>query len=394
MSSAWQIAMEWLQTHFGAACHVCNSITFFSVSPDKGVAFRYCRPAVALNVVTAAVVSVVACRFTMSYAYPTPICDEGELKALAAMFKGNETAASAFCDKLGTRVGGVEEGLNTFFLTVMGALVFVMHAGFAMVRVDGSKLQICANAAACSCHFSLPAFKVVPRASSSWAIQHRHRQPSGSSCYPCGMCPANGVGWPGSLLLVSTIFTQYTGAAGFYPAVVCWCHPVQEHHEHSSADHSGRCSVRNLLVPDWVSLAFPLFSCKLSSSAAKAVGCCPHTAFLGVLASGLQSCAQACEAYQTTCTLWLDVVYMCIHAHSLDPAGAAPYAPVFVPCLQLRYCLGRCKQRQRLPVYGWLCHGWLERLNNSFGSQGALERLVLPVGLRCHCHHHPCWRRC
>lgn len=68
----------------------------------------------------------------MSYSYPTAICDEGELKALTAMFK-NATAASAFCDKMSTRVGGVEEGLNTFFLTINGALVFVMHAGFAML---------------------------------------------------------------------------------------------------------------------------------------------------------------------------------------------------------------------------------------------------------------------
>lgn len=61
------------------------------------------------------------------------MCDEGELAALASMFKGNETAATAFCDKLGNRVTGIEEGLNTFFLTIMGALVFIMHAGFAMV---------------------------------------------------------------------------------------------------------------------------------------------------------------------------------------------------------------------------------------------------------------------
>jgi tetrahydromethanopterin S-methyltransferase subunit E len=61
------------------------------------------------------------------------ICDEGELAALASMFKGNETAATAFCEKLGKRVTGIEEGMNTFFLTVMGALVFIMHAGFAMV---------------------------------------------------------------------------------------------------------------------------------------------------------------------------------------------------------------------------------------------------------------------
>lgn len=73
----------------------------------------------------------------------TPICDEGELKALASMFKGNTTAATAFCDKLGKRVTGIEEGLNTFFLTVMGALVFIMHAGFAMVSNSHSQQQPC-----------------------------------------------------------------------------------------------------------------------------------------------------------------------------------------------------------------------------------------------------------
>lgn len=67
-----------------------------------------------------------------------PICDEGELSALTAMFAGNETAATAFCDKLTTRVTGIEEGLNTFFLTIMGALVFIMHAGFAMVSWFGA----------------------------------------------------------------------------------------------------------------------------------------------------------------------------------------------------------------------------------------------------------------
>lgn len=71
----------------------------------------------------------------MSYDYSTyPVCDEGELAALTAMFKGNGTAAEAFCNKMGTRLGGLEEGVNTFFLTINGALVFIMHAGFAMVR--------------------------------------------------------------------------------------------------------------------------------------------------------------------------------------------------------------------------------------------------------------------
>lgn len=62
------------------------------------------------------------------------------------LFGKNATAAAAFCEKLAVvsstadpdyslpdRLSGLEEGVNTFFLTVMGALVFVMHAGFAMV---------------------------------------------------------------------------------------------------------------------------------------------------------------------------------------------------------------------------------------------------------------------
>ncbi|KAF8065460.1 AMT1-1 [Scenedesmus sp. PABB004] len=73
-------------------------------------------------------------------------CDPGELAALKSLFKGNATAASAFCEKLSAvsnvndpeysiagRMAGIEEGVNTFFLTIMGALVFVMHAGFAML---------------------------------------------------------------------------------------------------------------------------------------------------------------------------------------------------------------------------------------------------------------------
>lgn len=68
-------------------------------------------------------------------ATPTSLCAPEELKALASLFKGNETAATALCDKFAgmDRLKGVEEGVNTFFLTINGALVFIMHAGFAMV---------------------------------------------------------------------------------------------------------------------------------------------------------------------------------------------------------------------------------------------------------------------
>jgi hypothetical protein len=64
------------------------------------------------------------------------------------LFK-TQAAAQAFCDKLSIvqtppladRLAGIEEGVNTFFLTVNGALVFVMHAGFAMVRAVLKFLQ-------------------------------------------------------------------------------------------------------------------------------------------------------------------------------------------------------------------------------------------------------------
>lgn len=64
-----------------------------------------------------------------------PFCSPEEMAALTTMFSGNATLAEAFCTKLDTsaRLSGIEEGTNTFFLTVNGALVFVMHAGFAMV---------------------------------------------------------------------------------------------------------------------------------------------------------------------------------------------------------------------------------------------------------------------
>lgn len=260
----------------------------------------------------------------MSYAYPTPVCDEDELKALASMFKGNETAASAFCDKLGARVGGIEEGVNTFFLTIMGALVFVMHAGFAMVRAAGGQhmLQLCANAAACQPHSS----KAVLRASSSLAIMHPHSQAVAAFPLVCAH-PADIVAW---VFAAGVHYLNMTLLPLWCPAVVCWCHSVQEHHEHSPADHSGCCSVCNLLVPDWVSLVFPLFSCTLSDWAEKATACSHLAAFLGALAYGLQSCAQACEEHQTTCKPWLDISwYLVIQAHSFGPAGAALYAPVF-----------------------------------------------------------------
>ncbi|KAI8474735.1 MAG: ammonium transporter AmtB-like domain-containing protein [Monoraphidium minutum] len=76
-------------------------------------------------------------------AAPT-FCSPTELSALTSVF-GDAAAAASFCERLaiaGTadepmslseRLDGMQEGTNTFFLTWAGALVFVMHAGFAML---------------------------------------------------------------------------------------------------------------------------------------------------------------------------------------------------------------------------------------------------------------------
>jgi hypothetical protein len=43
---------------------------------------------------------------------------------------------------LSSRLDGMTEGVNTFFLTWAGSLVFVMHAGFAMVRPAVAGVQL------------------------------------------------------------------------------------------------------------------------------------------------------------------------------------------------------------------------------------------------------------
>jgi Amt family ammonium transporter len=72
---------------------------------------------------------------------PAPtFCNPEELKALTAAFKSAKVAAS-FCERLAPASGAASsetveamaEGINTFFLTINGALVFIMHAGFAML---------------------------------------------------------------------------------------------------------------------------------------------------------------------------------------------------------------------------------------------------------------------
>ena len=80
-------------------------------------------------------------------------CSPGELKALTKSF-GDAAMASAFCERLANVatydatnadkpfsspiedvILDMKEGVNTFFLVILGALVFIMHAGFAMVRL-------------------------------------------------------------------------------------------------------------------------------------------------------------------------------------------------------------------------------------------------------------------
>lgn len=69
----------------------------------------------------------------------TEWCSPEELAALKSLFAshGGDEAALAFCEKISKvgadRMDGMQEGVNTFFLTSCGALVFIMHAGFAMV---------------------------------------------------------------------------------------------------------------------------------------------------------------------------------------------------------------------------------------------------------------------
>lgn len=66
-----------------------------------------------------------------------------ERLAPVAAFDSAAPADAAVTDVLGDRLSGIEEGVNTFFLTVNGALVFIMHAGFAMVRWDECQLASC-----------------------------------------------------------------------------------------------------------------------------------------------------------------------------------------------------------------------------------------------------------
>lgn len=89
-------------------------------------------------------------------------CLPARLVACSAGLFKTTAAAQAFCDKLtivsepplADRLAGIEEGVNTFFLTIMGALVFVMHAGFAMVR-SADRLHVFLRAFRASCLFNV-----------------------------------------------------------------------------------------------------------------------------------------------------------------------------------------------------------------------------------------------
>jgi Amt family ammonium transporter len=66
-------------------------------------------------------------------------CTQEEFDALAQAFGDNAALATSLCAKLGeaatvaASLAETNEGLNTQFLLFAGALVFIMHGGFAMV---------------------------------------------------------------------------------------------------------------------------------------------------------------------------------------------------------------------------------------------------------------------
>jgi Amt family ammonium transporter len=67
-------------------------------------------------------------------ASPVGGCSPEEFAALVVAFGNNADLATSLCGKLGSaNLVDVSEGLNTQFLLFAGALVFIMHGGFAMV---------------------------------------------------------------------------------------------------------------------------------------------------------------------------------------------------------------------------------------------------------------------
>jgi hypothetical protein len=74
----------------------------------------------------------------MASADPVGGCTGDEFTALVAAFSNNADLATSLCGKLGSaNLVDVTEGLNTQFLLFAGALVFIMHGGFAMVSDGG-----------------------------------------------------------------------------------------------------------------------------------------------------------------------------------------------------------------------------------------------------------------
>ena len=61
--------------------------------------------------------------------------------------QGNLTSLSDSLTSTNGSLGGVTEGLNTVYLVLSAALVFIMHGGFAMVSgyvyVDQSIIRMC-----------------------------------------------------------------------------------------------------------------------------------------------------------------------------------------------------------------------------------------------------------
>lgn len=64
-------------------------------------------------------------------------CDQEQYAAVLALLSGNEANAKTMCEIFSTShtaasvdaLAGTNEGLNTLYLVLCAALVFVMHAG-------------------------------------------------------------------------------------------------------------------------------------------------------------------------------------------------------------------------------------------------------------------------
>ncbi len=85
------------------------------------------------------------------------------------------TALQETVDTLGTNLQGTMDGLNTLLLLYGGALVFLMHGGFAMVSLRQNPCLIGRRAA--RAHVALRPFDLDSRpAESSWNQCHCRRK--------------------------------------------------------------------------------------------------------------------------------------------------------------------------------------------------------------------------